>query len=77
MKSSLLPGLFCTLFLTGCAARETDEQRIRQHYGIPPSARTVQSQVMGFPRFREPQCCTLPLKIAMTHQDDQRRLVGR
>lgn len=45
MRSSLLPGLFCTLLLTGCAARETDEQRIRQHYGVPASARTVQSQV--------------------------------
>lgn len=45
MRSSLLPGLLYTLLLTGCAPQETDEQRIRRHYGIPPSARTVQSQV--------------------------------
>ena len=45
MRSSLLPALLCTLLLTGCPARHTDEHRIRQHYGIPATARTVHAQV--------------------------------
>jgi hypothetical protein len=45
MRSLLLPVLLCTFVLAGCAAQGTDEQRIRFHYGIPATARTVQSQV--------------------------------